>query len=164
MSDINTKPMENEIVKHLVFACVASNDGKRGFKEAKVKNFSKKVIQEYSKQPKLTSKYKRKTSEIETAIKCIDKLGNASKASYNFKSGKDQHGMGCTLCLFKVEYKGEELEFAFHLPNWLKDLKKGNNNYPKIDLTVTSNNPALNKALQTNEIFESGINMLELYA
>lgn len=158
-----TKPIENETIKHLVFACVASNDGKRGFAEAKLRYFNKEVIKEYSKQGTHKTKYSRKCEEIESAIKFVDKIGNANKASYNIQHCKDQNGHGCYSVVFNINYKGEDVMFSFHVPK--KALNKlGNNNYPKIKEVVYSNTHALKTVLQTNEIFESGISMLELYA
>ena len=159
----HTKPIENETIKHLVFACVASNDGKRGFAEAKTRNFSKKVIKEYAKQGGRKSKYLRKTEEIQAAIKFVDRIGNAEKASYNIERCKDQNGINCYSIVFNINYKGENINFSFHMPKkYLNNC--GNNNYPKIKGAVYSNTPALKTVLKTDEIFESGISMLELYA
>lgn len=156
--------IENEVLKHLVFACVASNDGKRGYKDQKVRKFDKKVIEEYKKEKRVTSKYARKQNEINTAIKVIDKIRNPKVASYNVSTVKDQNGVGCYSVSFSVKYGEENVLFGFHIPKYSKDIKFGNNNYPKINKQVTTNGPALDTVLKTNDIFEGGLSALELYA
>lgn len=160
----NTKPIENETLKHLVFACVASNDVKRHTKGKKKRYFSPEVIQEYKKPSKLCSKYDRKVDEINSAIKFVDKIKNPEIASYNVRNGKDANGAGCYELIFNVKFKEEKVLFGFHLPKHLKNINFGNNNYPKITEKLLNNDKALNTVLDTNEIFESGLSELELYA
>ena len=156
--------IENEVLKHLVFACVASNDGKRGSSGHKVRKFDKKVIDEYRKEKKTTSKYARKEKEINTAIKVIDKIRNPKVASYNVSTTKDQNGVGCYSVSFSVKYGEEDVLFGFHIPKYSKGINFGNNNYPKIGKQVVTNGPALDTVLKTNDIFEGGLSALELYA
>ena len=158
------KKVENEVIKHLVFACVASNDGKKNSGNHKIRKFDKKVIDEYYKEKRITSKYARKENEINTAIKVIDKIRDPKVASYNVSTTKDQNGVGCYSISFSVKYNEENVLFGFHIPKYSKGIKFGNNNYPKIGERVSTNTPALNTVLQTNEIFEGGLSALELYA
>ena len=157
------KKIENEAIKHLVFACVASNDAKKG-KADKTRYFSKKVINEYVKEKRLCSKYARKENEINDAIKIIDRIKNPELASYNITRGRDQNGAKCYLVNFKIKYNDEMVQFGFHMPKFTKIMNSGNNNYPKIKVQAESNSNALHTVLKTGDIFESGISALELYA
>lgn len=130
----------------------------------KHRTFSKKVIEEYQKGNHLNDKYNRKQNEITNAIKIIDKIKNPNIASYNITKGHDQNGMGCYLFRFIVKYNENNVCFSFHIPRSIKTLYFGNNNYPKIKSSLTSNSPALSAVANDDEIFTSGLSLLELYA
>lgn len=157
------KKIENEAIKHLVFACVASNDAKKG-KQEKTRYFSKRIIREYSKEKHIYSKYARKEKEICNAIKIVDKIKNPNLASYNITVGKDQGGKRCYLVNFKIKYNDENVQFGFHMPKYTNIMSYGRNNYPKIEKETASNSDALHTVLKSNEIFEGGLSALELYA
>lgn len=160
----NTKHIENETLKHLVFACVASNDAKRNQNGKKTKSFSREVINEYKKPAKLSSKYNRKVDELSEAIKFIDRIKNPNIASYNIKKGKDANGISCYELIFNVKFREDDVLFGFHLPKCVKNFNFGNNNYPKITKKLLNNDKALEIVLDTNEIFETGLSQLELFA
>ena len=160
------KTYESEILKHLVFACVASTDGKRRQAGKKVRTFDRYVIDAYKKPFLSATKYNRKTQELNIAMKLIDRMSNPEIASYNVERGRDYNNVGCYEFTFKVNYNDECLIFRFHSPVTVKKLKIGNNNYPYIAATQHNNNASIDTALgfKDEDILSTGIGELELYA
>ena len=158
-----SKSIESEILKHLVFACVASADGKRRQPGRKVRKFDRDVIDAYKKPILSATKYNRKTQEMNIAMKLIDRLSNPEIASYNVKRGHDFNNVGCYELTFSVMYNDEYITFKFHSPITTKNLQIGKNNYPYIISFQNDNNEALNTTLGFKGVLTSGISELELY-
>lgn len=160
------KTYESEILKHLVFACVASVDGKRHQAGKKVRSFDRYVIDAYKKPILSATKYNRKTQELNIAMKLIDRMGDSNIAAYNVTRGKDYNNAGCYEMTFRVNYNNECLTFKFHSPITAKNLRIGKNNYPHIIAIQNNNNASIDTALgfKNENILSSGLGELELYA
>lgn len=163
---MTTKTYESEILKHLVFACVASTDGKRRQAGKKVRDFDRYVIDAYKKPFLSATKYNRKIQELNIVMKMIDQMRDPKIASYNVERGRDYNNVGCYELIFEVNYNNERLIFKFHTPVTTKRLKIGNNNYPYITSIQRNNNASIDAALnfKNEDIFSSGLGELELYA
>lgn len=162
-TEYQSKSIESEILKHLVFACVASVDGKRRQPGRKVRKFERNVIEAYKKPILVATKYNRKTQEMNITMKLIDRLKNPDIAAYSVEKGHDFNHVGCYELTFKVFYHGEYITFKFHSPIKTKNLRIGRNNYPDITSFQYNNNDALDTALGFNDVLTSGIRELELY-
>ena len=157
------KTLEIEILKHIVFACVASVDGKRRQAGRKVRKFDRDDIDAYKKPILSATKYNRKTQEMNIAMKLIDRLSNPEVASYNVKKGRDFNNVGCYELTFAIICNGEYLTFKFHTPIKAKNLRVGRNNYPCINVHQSNNNESLDIALSFEDLLTSGLSELELY-